>query len=61
MPDAIATALVRVAKMEYAQSGEWRGTFDPVPVEKWVTVETYNVQEMRWQEYHEQPSFGRAA
>jgi hypothetical protein len=53
--------LVRVAKMEYAQSGEWRGTFDPVPVEKWVTVETYNVQAMRWQEYHEQPSFGRAA
>jgi hypothetical protein len=56
-----ASALVRVAKMEYAQSGEWRGTFDPVPVEKWVTVETYNVQAMRWQEYHEQPSFGRAA
>jgi hypothetical protein len=58
---AIASVLVRVAKMEYAQSDEWRGTFAPVPVEKWVTVETYNVQAMRWQEHHEQPSFGRAA
>lgn len=61
MRSAIASALVRVAKRSFAQPGEWRGTFDPVPAKKWVTVETYNVQAMRWEAHHDRPSCGRAA
>lgn len=61
MPSEIASGLVRAAKMEFAQPGEWRGTFEPVPAEKWLSVETYNVQAMRWVEYHEKPSCRRVA
>ena len=61
IPASIASSLVRVAKRQYAHSGEWRGTFDPVPAEKWLALETYNVPAMRWEEYHEQPLDGRAA
>lgn len=61
MKISYASGLARVAKLEFAQPGEWRGTFEPVPVEKWLTIETYNVQATRWVEYHEQDSCGRAA
>lgn len=52
MPAAIASGLVRAAKKQYAQSGEWRGTFEAVPAEKWVSVEKYNADSMHWETYN---------
>ena len=42
MPGKIARALYRTAIDQGSKPGDWRGTFDPVPQEKWAAVEVFD-------------------
>lgn len=42
MHPIMATALASVARDQNANPSRWRGTFDSVPEEKWVAVETFD-------------------
>lgn len=41
MREDMARGLVRVARKDGADPGDWRGTFDPVPRVDWSAIETF--------------------
>jgi len=42
MKPKMAEGLVKAARRCGAKPSEWRGTFDPVPREKWIAVEVWD-------------------
>ena len=49
MPEASANGLQRVARERGAKPKEWRGTFKPVPKDKWIAVEKFDG--LAWKEH----------
>jgi len=41
MDPHVAAGLAREAKRWYANTSEWRGTFDPVPSSAWISIEEF--------------------
>lgn len=49
MDSSVAQNLYKVAIEDGARPGEWYGTFDPVPRDAWVSVETW--REGQWRQF----------
>jgi hypothetical protein len=43
--------LEEVAKEQYANPSEWRCSFEPVLIEKWISVEVWDWEEQRWEDF----------
>jgi hypothetical protein len=48
MPSKVASGLLNCAHKWYAAPAEWRGTFEPVPRDKWLSIETYDKATRTW-------------
>jgi hypothetical protein len=49
MPTAIAQRSAAVAKQKGGNPSRWRGSFGPIPVEKWTSVENFNPSTGQWE------------
>jgi hypothetical protein len=61
MPAWFASSLAKVARRWNAKPGEWRGTFDAVPREKWLTIETYDAKTYSWLPFYSEARLGPQA